>query len=91
MPVTTPVVFIVPTAVLLLLHVPPAVALARDIFPVTHTLDGPVICANSGMFAVPEFHRSFEEALLPSTALIIPDRVIVPVPATGGVQANVLT
>ena len=42
-PLTTPLVLTVPTAVLLLLHVPPVVALASAVVLPTHTLEVPVI------------------------------------------------
>ncbi len=42
-PLTTPLVLTVPTAVLLLLHVPPAVAFASAVELPAHTLAVPVI------------------------------------------------
>ena len=44
-PVTTPPVLTVPTAVLVLLHVPPAVVLDSVVVPVTVTVFVPVIAA----------------------------------------------
>ena len=48
MPVTTPVTETVATLVLLLLHVP-LLASAKVIVLPTHTLEGPVIAAGSGL------------------------------------------
>jgi hypothetical protein len=48
MPVTTPLVFIVPTDVVLLLHTPPLVEFDNVILPPTHTLFAPVIAETIG-------------------------------------------
>ncbi len=47
MPLTVPVLVIVATDVLLLLHVPPPVALDRVVLPAIHIVVAPVITAGS--------------------------------------------
>ncbi len=49
MPETTPDELIVPTDVLLLLHVPPPVALLSVIVAVTHSTDAPVMVPAEGV------------------------------------------
>ena len=48
-PFTTPDASTVPTAVVLLLHVPPAVALSRSVVLPVHTVAAPVMAAGSGL------------------------------------------
>ncbi len=53
-PVTTPVLLTVPTAVLLLLHVPPAVAFDKAVVCPTH-IDVPPVIAPGGVLMVNVF------------------------------------
>jgi hypothetical protein len=91
MPVTTPLLLIVATDVVLLLHVPPDVASASGELPPTHIVSVPVIGLIDEVDSVSVvdvlFHRSpGSSVLLPFTAFRTVRIVTVPDPAAGAVH-----